>query len=320
MRMLMVSMLVLGAGAIALADEGRDPRPEGPKAKERERLAPGQEDRGGPGEMPNLGRLFKALDANGDGKIDLQEMERRFPEVTARWLEARRSGGDRPERPRGEMAERIREKAREREGDAERPKEARHPGHERPEGAPPALGEPLTRLVEAKVNEAIDRRLPEITRRIREMVAKEMREIMERRAPEIAGRVRELVDREVREALDRPGAGREGARPYGPAAGRYRPGPGGPRAFAPPRGRGWADIPEFGELPGKAWRERCFGGAREPWGRGEGRGAYGYKRQHPRLERPWGPERWERPAPPPPDGREGRRWRDGRDGRWDDDR
>ncbi|MGB9626078.1 MAG: hypothetical protein ACPMAQ_14585, partial [Phycisphaerae bacterium] len=190
MRILMVSMLVLGAGAIALADEGRDPRPEGPKAKERERFGPGQEDRGGRGEMPNLGRLFKALDANGDGKIDLQEMERRFPEVMARWREARGPEGDRPERPRREMAERMREKAREREGEAERPKEAKRPGDERREGPPPEMAERLARFVEARVNEAIDRRVPEIARRIHEMVAKDMREVMERRAPEIASRVR----------------------------------------------------------------------------------------------------------------------------------
>lgn len=318
MRMLMVSMLVLGAGAIALADEGRDPRPEGPGPKERRGEAE-RPDRGLRADMPNVDRLFKALDANADGKIDLQEMEKRFPEVMARWREARGPEGDRPERPRREMAERMREKAKERDGEAERWKEAKHPGDERREGPPPEMAERLSRLVEAKVNEAIERRVPEIARRIHEMVAKDMREIMERRAPEIASRVRELVDREVRAALGRGGEEREGRRPFGSAAGRFRPGLEGPRAFAPPRGRGWADIPEFGAPLGKAWRERRFGEAREPWGRGEGCRGYGYKRQHPRLDRPWGPERWERPAPPPPGGREGRRWHDGREGRWDDD-
>jgi hypothetical protein len=269
MRWLAMSVLVLGVTTTAWAQEGREPRPEG----------------------PNFDRFFKALDKNGDGKIDRQELEGRLPELMARWREARGPEGDRPEGPRREMAERMREKAKERRGEAERSEEAKRPGAGRSEGPPREMAERLERLVEAKVNEALERKAPEIARHIRDLVAKDMREIMERRAPEMMHRIQELVDRKVGEACER--AAREfpkGPRPPVPPAGEYRPGPERPRAFMPPcEKRGWEGPPEFGLPRGMPGRDGWAGPMRKPWWHDDGCRCPECKRLWERKVRPWGP-------------------------------
>lgn len=75
--------------------EGRPPRDfGGPR---------GQRPEGGPPGRPSPERFVEramAFDADGDGKIDRQELEKFADEMRRRMLEGRPEGGPRPERPR----------------------------------------------------------------------------------------------------------------------------------------------------------------------------------------------------------------------------
>lgn len=247
MRLLTISLFVFGTATIALAQERPAPRPE----------------------KPGLDRLFRGLDANGDGKVDREEFEKAFPEVMARMREGRG-----PEAGRAEGG---------------------RPESRRPEGPPKKEGsERLERVVEKDVRNAVERKEPELAEHINRLVEKDVRELVERRMPEMMRRIEQLVDRKVREALE----GKGGKRPEGRKtlrAERRESGPDGLRTLGPRRERGArADIPEFGPPLGKDGRGGRDGEMRRPARHGDGCMCPQCMRPWERMGRPWGPPSRER--------------------------
>ena len=228
-----------------------------------------------------LERLYKALDANGDDHISRDEFMDRMPEIMQR---LRHSGPGAPG-------------------------EAPPPRPPRPEPLGPSIpqeaAQRVKEMLERRVNEFLDRHLPEaLERRVNELLDRYLPERLERR-------VNELLDRHLPERLERAPRDTEAFRdrppgpPEGGPAARYGPNPrhrtwdrwdrGGASAFVPPGPRG------------PAW-ERPAGPPRERWNRGPRPGCpwaadrpWADWRDQP--QRPWEPgARW---AQPPGSGQTG---------------
>ncbi len=139
-------------------------------------------------ERPNVERIFNALDADQDGKIDRTELERKLPEIMERLREhrpgqeARREGRDEPGKPRDEQPQPPR-KVR---PDAERTRPAADAPPAGPGGPPPEMTERMNQIVERRMREMIERRMPEIKQRIEQLVERKVREILSRERPDPA--------------------------------------------------------------------------------------------------------------------------------------
>ncbi len=228
MRLWMIAAIVAGTAGAAWGQDNPEPRSKGPAAE----------------------RLFKVLDADGDGKIDREELERKLPMILDRM------GGD-GERPRErEMPERPRAKKPDRD--------------ERRDGPP---GGPLIDGPKARPGRG-DGPPPAVMGRIEQLVERMVRDILERHKREIAERIERLVEGKVREALDRegpkgPGGPERELRPAPRRGDGERPAGDRP-AF---RGRwekfGPPDGPRFRPPMWERWRDRDWDGPRRPM-RGQG--------------------------------------------------
>jgi len=265
-------------------------------------LAMAAEDRGpAPGDV-SVERMFKMLDADGNGQIDKTEMDKKLPELMRKMHESKRPDAGKPEGERREAPGR---------GEGER----RMMGMGQAGGPPPQALDRIEAMVDKRVNDAIERRSGELVRRIEQMVERRVNEILGRKLAEfrqkraeagpMAGPDRKGPKGEPAPAFRPPWAGKSGKgegmkrdgkeRPFGPPAMKGRPfaGPDRDRMRARMRDRdGECDRDECPMFPmrgmwNKSWQGRggaFFGGPfvqgwkagadrDRAWGRGFGPGA-----------------------------------------------